>query len=138
MRWQIGIITLLFIVGSVSALDYKQEIKQKARELNSTQAIETFVDGYIEYETTGSKGVKGLYDIWKYNKGDCSEIAALKCVMIKAIKIDCKVVHGYVIDTDGNYYRHDWAEFKGSDELAYLGRTKDGSQLKKKGYGYWQ
>ena len=118
---------------SVSAKDYRIEIKEKALELKTLNSIDLWVEDHINYSFYYH--ARNIKDTWKEKRGDCTDKAILKCVMLTYNKIGCRKVHGYVT-IDNKKVKHDWIEWQEnktwvSNEYMYY------KKVERRGLGIW-
>lgn len=80
-------------------------------KLDSVMEINNWVQRNINYSFYWFP--RGYDKTWKTMKGDCTDRAELKCMMLNYIRIPCRTVHGYsYYFEDSDPVLHDWYEVK--------------------------
>jgi transglutaminase-like putative cysteine protease len=91
--------------------------------------VEAIVSQTIEYERQSY--YHGIEWAWTHKRGDCSERAAIMAWMLRDLGYDAHIVHGWIVDENGNRQMHDWVEL--TIPLGNCGFTN----IEKSGEGVW-
>ena len=130
-----GLLILLLIIPVV----YAEDIKQVALNLksdNQTKTVEN-INNYIESTINYSyyQYARGTRTTWATKQGDCTDVAMLKCKMLKINNVPCKLVHGYSYINDTKT-KHDYYQVTINSNVITLDERYF-DKLQKVGNGIW-